>query len=635
MQLHRRRPPRRSTRARALAHRARRELLAPAAPSREQALRQSERLGALTHLAASAEYLARPRDRRAGGSNDWDVMRRVAHVRFPRFAPVLDAVADRRVTSALHGGRIAAALALLAPTPRPVRLAADAALATSSALLYPRHHYGTDGTDQVAFLVQTTATAARIGERRPEVVDAALWSLAIQGGLSYGISGWVKLTGRSWRSGEALAGVTRTRTYGERRAWTFFDRHPKIARVLGAQVLAAECLFPLAFTPGGRLAPALTHGATLFHLVNARIMGLGRFVPAFGALHPPIRYVTAPQNDAAPRDDTLPKVVGATAVAATAGGLIAAARRRRIVNSGRDDEQTIRTRAGNRLVFRRVGRPRNEDAPVVVLEHGLMSCAEHWEWVTEKLAADHQVIVYSRAGYGRSARDSRAPFGFDQSVSDLLDLTAAAGAGRRAVLVGHSLGGWLAVRAAAAAPDRVAGVVLLDSSHPAELDRSSRQAQGTVPLTENLSLMPMSLRLGLGGLLATPDWVRQLPERVRKLALAQYRDARLWTAGLREWNAVLEEFEAFDGELEHIEAPVLALTAGYTARNDPVQQELHAELAGTSPRSRHEIIDGADHDNVLFDERIAQQTADLVDAFIADLPTPTREEAPAHALVAR
>ena len=66
----------------------------------------------------------------------------------------------------------------------------------------------------------------------------------------------------------------------------------------------------------------------------------------------------------------------------------------------------------------------------------------------------------------------------DIAVDDLLELLDAVSPDRPAIVAGHSLGGWLAVRAAARRPTDIAGAALLDSSHPAELARSSRQAQG-------------------------------------------------------------------------------------------------------------------------------------------------------------
>ena len=148
-------------------------------------------------------------------------------------------------------------------------------------------------------------------------------------------------------------------------------------------------------------------------------------------------------------------------------------------------------------------------------------------------------------------------------------------------------------------------------------------------MTNSLALMPFSLSAGLGVLLKRPDWVDNLPAHVRQLALAQYRDPRLWRAGKREWEAVLEEFGAFDGTLPAVPCPLLVMTAGYTARNDAIQLELHHELAAAAEHSEHHIIEDADHDSVLTDAEHAAHAAGLIEAFAART---TRKEADRVAL---
>jgi len=74
-------------------------------------------------------------------------------------------IESRRISSvtsrkALHAARVLAAVTLLVPGPRRPRLAANIVLSSTSAALYPRQLYGTDGSDQVSFLVQTVAGVA-------------------------------------------------------------------------------------------------------------------------------------------------------------------------------------------------------------------------------------------------------------------------------------------------------------------------------------------------------------------------------------------------------------------------------------------------------------------------------------------
>ncbi|HET9173283.1 MAG TPA: alpha/beta fold hydrolase [Actinospica sp.] len=606
----------------------------PPTLNRSRALALSERLSAVTHLIASLEHLVNEPDRKPGGFNNWERMRG-NHVRSP--APIrkaLDAVAAPGTTRALHMARIGAAVTLLAPVPLPrrARLAADAVLATSSLGLYARHHYGSDGADQVSFLVSGLTAVARAGERDPRVVDACLWFISMQSSLSYAVSGWVKMTSPTWRSGRAMPGVFRTITYGDHKAWELIRRHPKKARALGAAVLALECGFPLAYAAKGRFAPALVASVGAFHLANARFMALGRFLWAFGSMHPAVLYTAGPKHRTSTsgrpelRDDTM-AYAGLAALAVAAGAALAAARHRRaVVLAGRGDESSIVTSVGNTLTYRLVGAQADPRQPLIVVETGLAGPVEQWEWVVQSLARRHEVVTYRRAGYGASRRADDHVFELDHAVDDLLDLVAQVAGERPVVLLGHSLGGYLVWKAAARLPGRFTALGLIDPSHPAELQRSARQSAGEQAVSDLLTAASISLSLGLGPMLDIPSWTDQLPPQARRLFLAEFRDARLWEAGRREWKAAQAEFRAFDGELPAVDVPALVLTAEYTARQDKEQQEMHDELVRAAPGSVRHQIDGADHDRILADPAAARQVTDLIERFMQDAARTNNEE---------
>jgi pimeloyl-ACP methyl ester carboxylesterase len=99
-------------------------------------------------------------------------------------------------------------------------------------------------------------------------------------------------------------------------------------------------------------------------------------------------------------------------------------------------------------------------APVVFL-HGLASNMTRWAELTREttLGEHHDLIRVDLRGHGESMTRRR----FDLSVwsDDLAQLLTEEHA-TRAYLVGHSLGATLAMAFAAARPDRVAGLVLID-----------------------------------------------------------------------------------------------------------------------------------------------------------------------------
>jgi pimeloyl-ACP methyl ester carboxylesterase len=97
---------------------------------------------------------------------------------------------------------------------------------------------------------------------------------------------------------------------------------------------------------------------------------------------------------------------------------------------------------------------------LVVAVHGTMDRHTGFARVRRELS-DLRTIVYDRRGYGRSRNLAPAP-DLDGSVEDLVALCA----GRPAVVVGHSYGGCIALRAAGLAPGLVRAVVVYEPPLP-------------------------------------------------------------------------------------------------------------------------------------------------------------------------
>jgi pimeloyl-ACP methyl ester carboxylesterase len=99
-------------------------------------------------------------------------------------------------------------------------------------------------------------------------------------------------------------------------------------------------------------------------------------------------------------------------------------------------------------------------APLVVLLHAGVADRRVWHGVLERLEDDElDLVAYDRRGYGETPRATTA----FRHVDDLVAVLDAAGADR-AVLVGNSRGGALALDLALAHPDRVAAVLLIGAA---------------------------------------------------------------------------------------------------------------------------------------------------------------------------
>ncbi len=101
----------------------------------------------------------------------------------------------------------------------------------------------------------------------------------------------------------------------------------------------------------------------------------------------------------------------------------------------------------------------------VVFVHGAMDRSAAFLRVM-RILDEHPVLAHDRRGYGRSVLpEGSDAVGFEQHVVDLLDLCAVARHrhGTVPLLVGHSLGGSIAMRACERDPDAAAGLMTFES----------------------------------------------------------------------------------------------------------------------------------------------------------------------------
>ena len=111
---------------------------------------------------------------------------------------------------------------------------------------------------------------------------------------------------------------------------------------------------------------------------------------------------------------------------------------------------------GHRVSYRQAGW-----GPVVVLIHGITGSSVTWEEVIEPLAERYTVVAPDLLGHGESAKP-RGDYSLGAYASGIRDLLAALGHSR-ATVVGHSLGGGIAMQMAYQFPERIDRLVLVSS----------------------------------------------------------------------------------------------------------------------------------------------------------------------------
>ena len=127
-------------------------------------------------------------------------------------------------------------------------------------------------------------------------------------------------------------------------------------------------------------------------------------------------------------------------------------------------EEWLAIDGGGRIYVLSAGSPAD---PALVFLHGIGGSSASWQGVIGSFADSHNVVAIDLPAHGQSdvpgpadEDDSLSVAGLARTVTDALaamDLD-------RVTLVGHSLGGAIATQVALAAPDRVARLVLVDST---------------------------------------------------------------------------------------------------------------------------------------------------------------------------
>src|ERR671930_198847 len=111
---------------------------------------------------------------------------------------------------------------------------------------------------------------------------------------------------------------------------------------------------------------------------------------------------------------------------------------------------------GHRVIYRVAG-----SGPPVVLIHGMVNSSRHWEEVALRLADSYTVIAPDLIGHGDSAA-VRGDYSIGAHAASIRDLLAVIGVDR-ATIVGHSLGGGVAMQFFYQFPQRTERLVLVSS----------------------------------------------------------------------------------------------------------------------------------------------------------------------------
>ena len=246
-----------------------------------------------------------------------------------------------------------------------------------------------------------------------------------------------------------------------------------------------------------------------------------------------------------------------------------------------------------------------QEAPTVVLVHGIGAGARDWSGLTAVLAQDFQVISFDLPGFGRSSKGNEqyTPKNYAAFIRHVVEQRVHK---RPFFLVGHSLGGAIALRYAALYPQDVQALVLADVPgilhHLAYsrylgylgIDFLPKIYRGQNDHLSNL----------MGTVFSKLQWAKPAPEII--LVTPQLRQNFLSAdpARIAGLALVVEDFSA---DLGRVQAPTLVLWGG---RDELAPLRNGRVLSANLPQAQLEVFETSGHtpmDDVpdRFNQRVA------------------------------
>lgn len=258
--------------------------------------------------------------------------------------------------------------------------------------------------------------------------------------------------------------------------------------------------------------------------------------------------------------------------------------------------------------------------PAVVLEAGISASSVSWRPLQQELARRLRVLAYDRAGYGWSRRIG-TPRTVERLCDELAAMLAASGARGSYVLAGHSFGGLLLRHFASRAPEKVAGLVLVDPLEPLEWwplneTQAYRLGKGVTlarrgAVLARLGVVRLGLDLLMAGSRTMPKLlarassgkgvvvtdrlvgeIRKLPRELWPIVKAHWCQPRAFETLAEHLSRLPETCSAALDDSALRDVPLIVISAGKTA---PEVLEAHRRTAALSARGRHIVAEGSGH----------------------------------------
>jgi 3-oxoadipate enol-lactonase len=246
----------------------------------------------------------------------------------------------------------------------------------------------------------------------------------------------------------------------------------------------------------------------------------------------------------------------------------------------------VRSRLG-RLFIEERGHSRRRGEPAIVLLHGLLFDGGMWHSQIEPLSTLGRVVVFDGPGHGKSEPAPR--FMLEEHADAMFDALGEIGI-RRAIIVGISWGGMVGMRLALQHPEKVAGLVIMDSSAEAETLANRVRYRALIAMHRRVGIPPRIFDAEIAPRMYSPTTVATRSDLLEQT----YRRAMGFDRGglARASIAVAVHRKDIRAELPRINTPTLVLCGREDASTPPVHSE---RIASAIPGARLVVFDGLGH----------------------------------------
>ncbi|HEU5115592.1 MAG TPA: alpha/beta fold hydrolase [Isosphaeraceae bacterium] len=225
--------------------------------------------------------------------------------------------------------------------------------------------------------------------------------------------------------------------------------------------------------------------------------------------------------------------------------------------------------------------------PVVVLLHGFPMDHRIWNPQRASVGATYRLIAPDLRGHGASAAPEGV-YSMEEMAGDVHELLDALGIHEPIVLGGHSMGGYVAQAFAARYPDRLRGLVLINTRAGADSEEAARKREETASQVEASEDVEPVVESMLPRLLS-PSILKQKPKLVHQVRSMMVRTpARAVAGALRGMARRLDRLDL----LRTLKTPALVLAG----ENDAIVPLDEARaMANALPLGQLEVIPDCGH----------------------------------------